>query len=93
MRIDVEELFAMQKRRDEICSIPLEQIEFFQDGKKLEFDPKAISEFRYAAFHNIDFILLNYQDCEMEEDGKISRPYAPSPLKIPEFLAALTERR
>lgn len=58
MVVNVEEVVAMQKRRREINSIPLEEIEFFKEGKPCKLPPKEIiKEFKFTGLSNIDFII------------------------------------
>jgi hypothetical protein len=77
MRVDVEEIYGIKARRKQINSIPLKDIEFYQDGKRIEFDKSAMDEWRFVGMSNIDFIELDFQnDYSVEE-----RTYPPSPLR------------
>lgn len=65
MRVDVEEIFGMQARRRQINTILLRDIEFYQDGVKLVFDPEAIKEFKFTGLNNLDFILTDFQNSKL----------------------------
>ena len=56
MRVDIEEVFGMQARRNQINREDLEDIEFYENDKKLEISKEAIEEFAYIGLNNIDFI-------------------------------------
>ncbi len=55
-RIDVEELETMHRRRREIDMIPIEDIDFYKNGKKLEINPAIIRNWKYAGLGNYYFI-------------------------------------
>jgi len=60
MRIDLEEIRELVKRRKEINSIPLEKIEWFEDGKPVKIDKRIVENFLITGLNNIDFITSNY---------------------------------
>lgn len=55
MRIDIEELRAMRERRKEINNTPLEKIEYYFNGKKIDVPLYTIDEWKYIGLSNIDF--------------------------------------
>jgi hypothetical protein len=57
MRIDIEHVRKIQEERMKINSVPIEQIEWYEDGKKVEIDPKVIEDFVYTGLNNTDFII------------------------------------
>ncbi len=70
MKINIEVIEYIQKVRCLINSISLDKIEFYKDGKKLEFDSKIIDDFKFTGLNNIDFILTGYYKDNNEEIKK-----------------------
>ncbi len=63
IRIDIEHVRKIQEERKRINSIPLEQIEWYEDGIKLEIHPDLIREFLFTGLDNTDFIISEmYKD-------------------------------
>lgn len=60
MRIDVETVLDLNEKRKAINSIPLENIEWFENGKLLQVREGAVEEFKFTGLANIDFILCGY---------------------------------
>jgi len=56
MRVDVEHVLKMQAERFRINSLNLKEIEWYEDGKKIEISPELIEEFLFTGLCNIDFI-------------------------------------
>lgn len=56
VRIDIEEVQALQKRRREINALKLESIDFYKDGKKVDVPKYDIEEWKYTGLSNIDFM-------------------------------------
>ena len=59
-RIDIELIDAVMAFRKYIQSLDLCDIDFFEDGEKLDIDPKLADEFEFTGLANIDFITTNY---------------------------------
>ncbi len=57
MRVDIEHVRKIQKERMEINSILLEEIEWYEDGKKLDIDKSVIDDFLFTGLNNTDFII------------------------------------
>jgi hypothetical protein len=62
VRIDIEEIEALQKRRREINALDLKDIEFFRNGEKVEVSYSAIREWDFVGLSNIDFVEMG-MDC------------------------------
>ena len=60
MRVDLEEVRDIMKRRKRINNIPLQEIEWFENGKKIEIDLDTIDDFLFTGLNNIDFITSGY---------------------------------
>jgi hypothetical protein len=59
MRVDIEHVRKIQAERMKINKEDLENIEWYEDGKKLEISPKVIKDFLFTGLNNTDFILSN----------------------------------
>ena len=57
MRIDIEHVRKIQEERMKINNVPIKQIEWYEDGKKVEMDSKIIEDFIYTGLNNTDFII------------------------------------
>lgn len=55
VRIDVEEIKALQRRRREINDIEIDDIDFYSGGKKVVIPKSSIEEWRFVGLNNIDF--------------------------------------
>jgi len=56
MRVDIEHVRKIQVERMKINKVPFEQIEWYEDGKKVKMDPKVVKEFSFIGLNNTDFI-------------------------------------
>ncbi len=56
MRIDIEYIKAIIAARRLFNSIPLEDIEFYENGEKLEIPKGVIHEFQFTGLYNSDFV-------------------------------------
>lgn len=63
-RIDVEEVLRLQAAIRRINSLKLEEIDFYENGKKLDIDEKIRTDFKFCGLSNVDFI-----DTEFYKDG------------------------
>jgi hypothetical protein len=70
--INVEEVLALQKRLDEINSLPLKSIKWFYNGKELIAKPEQIENWRLCGLDNVHFLelFLLLPDKPCEECGK-----------------------
>lgn len=63
MQIAIEYIKWLIEERAKINRIPLEDIEFFENGVKLDISKEVISEFNFTGLNNIDFITTDrYRD-------------------------------
>ncbi len=70
-KISIEFIKRLHRHRSLINSEDLENIEFYEKGKKVDIDPKLIEEFKFTGLNNIDFIVSGYYKGEYTiEDGK-----------------------
>jgi len=60
MRIDIEKVRALQNERRKINQASLEEMEFYDHGKRIKVDPKHIKDFLYTGLSNIDFITTEF---------------------------------
>ncbi len=58
--VDVEEVYRLQARLDEINSIDLREIIWLENGKPLDIPHSTIEKFRYTGLGNKEFILTDY---------------------------------
>lgn len=59
MQIAVEYIRWLVEERAKINRVPLESIEFFENGMKLDIQPEVLEEWRFVGLNNIDFITTN----------------------------------
>jgi hypothetical protein len=60
MNVDLKEFRIMMEYRKLINSTPLDEIEWFEDGKRLDIDKKLIREFEDLGLNNTDFITTKF---------------------------------
>lgn len=60
MKVTIEYLQAIQDERARINNTPLNEIEFYENGKKIEIDEDIIKEFEFTGLNNIDFITSGF---------------------------------
>jgi hypothetical protein len=58
--VNIEELNAIQLRLQEINSLDLANIEFREDGKKLDIPKEVIEEFKFVGLCNHSFIEMDF---------------------------------
>lgn len=56
-RIDVEYVKKIQAERKRINDLELKDIEWYENGKKLDIDPEVLEEFKFTGLCNTDFII------------------------------------
>ena len=56
MKIAIEEVQALQKRRSEINSIPLKEIEWTENGVVIPVTPEQLDSFDSTGLCNTDFV-------------------------------------
>lgn len=57
MRVDIEQVRKIQEERMKINKMDLEDIEWYEGGKKIEISPKVIEDFKFCGLNNTDFII------------------------------------
>ncbi len=57
MKLDIEEIIKIQKTLDEINKVELDEIEFYENGKKLNISKEYIKDWKYTGLDNKNFIL------------------------------------
>ncbi len=62
MRIDIEDVYEIQKERSRINSIPLEDMELYLDGERIEISEEKISEWKFIGLNNYYFIIDEFWD-------------------------------
>jgi hypothetical protein len=63
MRIDIEEINKIEKRRKEINAIPLNEIEVYENGERVYIDPEVLESWRFSGMGNWYFLADGYY-CE-----------------------------
>lgn len=60
MKVAIEYIRWLHEERLKINLAILEDIEFFEDGMKLDIPQKVIDDFAFVGLNNIDFILTGF---------------------------------
>ncbi|MCP4761061.1 MAG: hypothetical protein GY870_04715 [archaeon] len=60
MRIDIEDINKHLEFRKKVNCNELDNIEFYENGKKVEIPKEIADEFKYTGLSNIDFISSGY---------------------------------
>jgi len=60
MRVDIEHVLKIQAERFRINTLNLKEIEWYENGKKVEISPELIEEFLFTGLCNTDFIISEY---------------------------------
>ena len=60
MKVDLETIRLINAIRLSINSTPIDEIEWYENDKKVDIAKKAIFEFLYTGLNNIDFINSGY---------------------------------
>lgn len=58
IRVDIEVVKALKNALDQINKIPLNEIQFYKNGKPIKM--KNLEEFRLTGLNNIDYILCSF---------------------------------
>lgn len=59
MKINIEEILELQDRRAKINNALLSEIEFYENGIKIEIDPEVLEEWKFIGLNNTDFIITD----------------------------------
>jgi hypothetical protein len=60
LSIDIEEIQRFLEWRGILNRTPLRNIDFFEDGKLVEYPETLIEEFEYTGLSNLDFIATEF---------------------------------
>lgn len=77
-RVDVEDVLRIDKERRKINRISLEDIEWYENGVKLDISNEVLENFRFTALSNMDFIIFNVYKLK-----KLSDSVKPAATKKP----------
>lgn len=58
MRVDIEMVRALKEDLGVVNRIPIDQIQFYKDGKPLKM--KNVSEFRSTGLANVDYVMAEF---------------------------------
>ncbi len=59
-RIDIELIDAVQAFRQYVHKLTLDDIDFYENGEKVDIPQELVDEFELTGLNNIDFITSNY---------------------------------
>jgi len=65
MKVDIEKVRELKRQLDEINSVPIEDIEFFENGKRVEFDKDVVADWKFIGLNNVDFITSGFYKGEV----------------------------
>jgi len=71
-RVDIEDILEHYEFRKRINSIPISEIEFYEDLKKVEIDPKLIEQWVYTGLNNLDFITTGFYKSNGFQEVKLT---------------------
>ena len=60
MIIDIEDIDRIIKARQEFNKLDLADVEFYQDGIKLDIPKEVIGEFKFTGLSPISFVEIRY---------------------------------
>ena len=60
LRIDIEEVKRFLEWRRILNRTPLRNIDFYEDGKLVEYSETLIEEFDYTGLSNLDFVATEF---------------------------------
>jgi hypothetical protein len=60
MKVAVEYIKWLTEERQRINKTPLEEIEFYEDGMKVDMSKELIEAFEFTGLNNIDFITSEF---------------------------------
>ncbi len=74
LRIDIEEVQRFLEWRRLLNRTPLQNIDFFEDGKVVEYPKDWIKEWDYTGLSNLDFIATEFYKTGWEESDLGTSP-------------------
>jgi hypothetical protein len=66
-RVDVEHVNWLKQQLRDINCLDFNEIDFYEDDKKLDIDPKKLGEWRFIGMNNSDFIDTKFYKYGMVE--------------------------
>ncbi len=60
MKVNIEDVERLTKERKKINSVSLSEIEWYQNGKKVDVDKSITEDFEIIGLNNIDFITSGF---------------------------------
>ncbi len=75
MRVNIERIMALRQELGKINREPIENIDFYENGSKIEIPKEAIEQFKFTGLSNVDFVLCRFWEPALEErlDKNISK--------------------
>lgn len=67
MKVTIEEILEMQQRRSEINSIDIKDIEWYENGVKIEVHSESLDEWRFTGLSNTDFIFYMLPELDLHK--------------------------
>jgi len=68
-RVDIKHIHYLQEEIAKINRLDLDDIDFYEDGKKVEIHEKAIKDFKFMGLTNINFITAEIYKTKGFEDN------------------------
>ena len=59
MRVDLEHVRKLYEERMKINKLNFEDIEWYENGERVEVSPKIIKDFKFTGLNNTDFVTMN----------------------------------
>lgn len=67
MKVTIEEILEMQKRRSEINSFDIKDIEWYENGFKIDVPSESLDEWRFTGLSNTDFIFYMLPELDLDK--------------------------
>jgi hypothetical protein len=60
IKVDLEEIELIMKMRKRINEVLLSEIEWYENGEKLDINKEEIEDFEFTGLNNIDFVTTGW---------------------------------
>ena len=60
MRVDIEKILKIEEERAKINRLNFREIEWYENGKKIDIPSRIKSEWETTGLNNVDFVLTGY---------------------------------
>lgn len=67
MRVDCEKVRALKDELREINQTPFDELEFYENGVKIDIENKIRESFKFTGLNNTDFVSTEFWKEEFEE--------------------------